>query len=161
MMTHKAFPGQSLIEFALIFPLLFFLVMGLFDIGRAILYYSVLNTAAREGTRFAIVQPYCDYLTNPASCSGGSIDAYPLNCDYAASTANINICNATRNKLFNIIELTGSTITINHVVSSTDDPIIIIDIDFDFSPITPGLSLISDFTLRVNSQMLASPLAVP
>ena len=161
MMTRKELSSQSLIEFALIFPLFFFLVMGLFDIGRAIFYYSVLNNAAREGTRFAIVQSYCDYQANPTGCSGGSTDAYPLNCEYAASTANINICNATRQKFYNIGELTGSTIMINHIASSTNDPIIAIGIDFDFSPITPGLSLISDFTLHVNSQMLASPLAVP
>lgn len=161
MMTRKVLTGQSLIEFALIFPLLMFLVMGLFDIGRAVFYYSVLNTAVREGTRFAIVQPYCDYQANPIDCSGGSIDAYPLNCDYAASTANINICSTITNKFYNIGELDISTVTIDHAVSSTNDLMIIINIDFDFAPITPGLSLISDFTLRVNSQMLASPLAVP
>ena len=56
MIPRKNMPGQSLIEFVLLLPLLFLLVMGLFDIGRAVFYYATLNTAVREGTRFAIVQ---------------------------------------------------------------------------------------------------------
>ena len=83
--------GQSLLEFALLLPILLMVIMGLFDIGRAVFYYSTLNTAVREGTRFAVVQSYCDYLSNPGDCSGANLDSYPLNCDNANSIANINI----------------------------------------------------------------------
>jgi len=47
--------GQSLVEFALIFPIVFFLITGFFDLGRAVFYYSSLNNAVREATRYAIV----------------------------------------------------------------------------------------------------------
>jgi len=161
MNTKKGDLGQALIEFALLLPLLFLLVMALFDIGRAVLYYSILNTAVREGTRYAIVQPKCDYKSNPGDCTGDYLDSYPLDCTAAQSTANINICNEVTNKLFNVSELSDSTITINHVFSSTDDPIISIDIDFLFAPITPGMTLIGDMTLHVNSQMIMSPIAEP
>jgi len=150
-----------LVEFAIIFPLLFLLVMGLLDIGRAVFYYSTLNTAVREGTRYAIVQPYCDYQLDPSACAGGYPDSYPLDCNNATSTANIKICNEIVNKYFTIGELSSSTITINHTVSNTDDPEIKIGIDFLFKPITPGLALIGDLTIHVNSQMLMTPIAVP
>lgn len=161
MKPRKYMPGQSLIEFALLLPLLFLLVMGLFDIGRAVFYYATLNTAVREGTRFAIVQSDCDYKSNPASCSGSYLETYPLDCQNAKSTANIKICNEIRDKYFNIGELSGSTITINHLLSSADKPLINIRIEFLYKPITPGLSLMNNLTMQVNSQMMMTPVALP
>ena len=161
MRTRKITAGQSLIEFALVFPLFILLMMGLFDIGRAILYYSALNTAVREGTRVAIVQPDCDYRSDPGDCESGYLEAYPLNCQNATSTANIKVCNEIDNKFFNVGNLTTSTIIINHTVSSTDDPEINISIDYLFSPITPGIALMGDLTMHVNSHMLMAQIAEP
>ena len=47
--------GQSLVEFALILPIFLLLVVGFFDIGRAVFYYSSVTNAVREATRFAVV----------------------------------------------------------------------------------------------------------
>jgi len=47
--------GQSLIEFALILPLVLLIVTGLFDVARATWQENTLAYAAREGTRYAIV----------------------------------------------------------------------------------------------------------
>ena len=47
--------GQSLVEFALIFPILFFMITGFIDLGRAVFYFSSLSNSVREGTRYAIV----------------------------------------------------------------------------------------------------------
>ena len=150
-----------MLEFALVLPLFILLMMGLFDIGRAILYFSTLNTAVREGTRLAIVQPDCDYMSNPGNCSGGYLETYPLNCNNATSTANTKICDTIVNKFFTIGSLPLSTILINHTVSSTDDPEINISIDYLFKPITPGIALMSNLTLHVNSRMLIAPIAEP
>jgi hypothetical protein len=51
--------GQSLIEFALILPLFLAMVLGIFDLGRAIFYYSTIHNAAREGARYGAVS-HCD-----------------------------------------------------------------------------------------------------
>lgn len=159
MRTRKILSGQTLVEFALVLPLLLMLMMGLFDIGRAIFYYATLNTAVREGTRIAIVQPDCDYRSNPSSCTGGYLDPNSLNCNIALSIANRKICNEIGNKLFSIRELSSSTITISRPVSSTNDPKINIEIAFLFKPITPAISLMGDLTMRVNSQMFMTPIA--
>lgn len=161
MRTRKLTAGQSLVEFVLVFPLFLLLMMGLFDIGRAIFYLSTLNTAVREGTRLAIVQTDCDYRSDPGNCAGGYLETYPLNCENATSTANTNICNEVLNKFFTIGDLSTSTIIINHTVSSTGDPEINIGIDYLFSPITPGIALMGDLPMHVNSQMLMVPIAVP
>lgn len=47
--------GQSLVEFALVLPVLLLLFMGILDFGRAVYAYNTLSNAAREGARVAIV----------------------------------------------------------------------------------------------------------
>ncbi len=47
--------GQSIIEFALVLPLLLLIITGLFDVARATWQENTLAYAAREGTRYAIV----------------------------------------------------------------------------------------------------------
>lgn len=47
--------GQSLVEFALVLPLILLIVTGLFDVARATWQENTLAYAAREGTRYAIV----------------------------------------------------------------------------------------------------------
>lgn len=47
--------GQSLVEFALVLPVLLLFVTGLFDVARAVWQENTLAYAAREGTRYAIV----------------------------------------------------------------------------------------------------------
>jgi Flp pilus assembly protein TadG len=47
--------GQSLVEFAIMLPLLLLIVTGLFDAARAVWEENTLAYAAREGTRYAIV----------------------------------------------------------------------------------------------------------
>jgi Flp pilus assembly protein TadG len=50
--------GQDLIELALVLPLLFVILMGVVDVGRAFNTYMVLTNAAREGARQATITPY-------------------------------------------------------------------------------------------------------
>jgi Flp pilus assembly protein TadG len=47
--------GQSLVELALLLPLLLLFLMMILDLGRAVYYYSVIHNAAREGARYGIV----------------------------------------------------------------------------------------------------------
>jgi Flp pilus assembly protein TadG len=47
--------GQALVEFALVLPIALMLLLGVFDLGRAVFIYNTLTNAAREGARLAIV----------------------------------------------------------------------------------------------------------
>lgn len=47
--------AQSLVEFALVLPLLLLMITGLFDVARAVWQENTLAYSAREGTRYAIV----------------------------------------------------------------------------------------------------------
>lgn len=155
--------GQSLVEFALLLPLFLLLVLGLFEVGRAVFYYAVLNNAVREGTRVAIVQSDCD-LRVGNNCTNGYRDANPVTCTAANATANIRTCAEVANKLFNLTELNDparTTTTINHTNNPAGEPSVHIRIDFLYAPIVPGLNLIGNIPIRVESQMLKTPIARP
>ena len=50
--------GAELVEFALTFPLLLLVVMGIIDFGFLFQRYEVLTNAAREGARIAVLPNY-------------------------------------------------------------------------------------------------------
>ncbi len=45
--------GQSLLEFALILPILLLITYGIIEFGRAMFVYTAANTAVREASRYA------------------------------------------------------------------------------------------------------------
>ena len=47
--------GQSVVEFALVLPMLLLVLFGITELGRAVMTKNVLTSAAREGARLAIV----------------------------------------------------------------------------------------------------------
>jgi hypothetical protein len=74
--------GQSLVEFALLLPLMLLIITGLFDVARAVWQENTLAYAAREGTRYAIV--HGSYGSPPA-------DPTDLGCDQVICTDIPNI----------------------------------------------------------------------
>jgi Flp pilus assembly protein TadG len=47
--------GQSLVEFALVLPILLLVIFGLFDLGYAVFIKNMISNAAREGARTGII----------------------------------------------------------------------------------------------------------
>ncbi|MGH2472356.1 MAG: TadE/TadG family type IV pilus assembly protein [Candidatus Limnocylindria bacterium] len=76
--------GQSLVEFALLLPLMLLIITGLFDVARAVWQTNTLAYAAREGTRYAIVH---------GSTGSPAADPTDLGCDIVICT---NIPNVVR-----------------------------------------------------------------
>jgi hypothetical protein len=52
--------GQSLVEFSLVIPIIILLIVGFFEIGRAVFAYNTLANAARQGARVAMVNQLAD-----------------------------------------------------------------------------------------------------
>ena len=52
--------GQSLVEFALVLPIIILLVVGFVEIGRAVFAYNTIANAARQGARVAAVNQLAD-----------------------------------------------------------------------------------------------------
>ena len=61
--------GQTLVEMAIILPLLLFLILGIFEFGRAMYLKNTLNNAARAGVRTAVVQTTVNNNTTYSDCT--------------------------------------------------------------------------------------------
>jgi Flp pilus assembly protein TadG len=58
---YKIMKGQSMVEFALVLPVMVLIVAGIFDLGRAFFAYITITNAAREGARYgALNQDHAD-----------------------------------------------------------------------------------------------------
>lgn len=51
----KSGRGQAMLEFALVLPILLFLVMGIIEFGRIFSAYLTITELAREGARYGVV----------------------------------------------------------------------------------------------------------
>jgi len=71
----RAHGGQSLVEFALLVPLLTLIFLGAVDLTRAFYTYIGLQNATREAARVAIDFPY-EY-DDTAACSAGNQEGQP------------------------------------------------------------------------------------
>lgn len=146
-MKHKKhFKASSLIEFALIFPMAFFLVVGFIDLGRAVFYYSSLTNAVREATRYAIVNAadLDSAYNNPAD---NSLQEKVLEYAFGLTT----VPNP----------LTKSDISVNVTKDYYKFIDVTISITYLYDPITPGIKALpgaaDGIELATSSKMLVTP----
>ncbi len=66
--TRERLSGQALVEFALVFPIFFLILMGLIDGGRLVYTDTTLSQAAREAARVGAVE--AGWIGIPLSTSG-------------------------------------------------------------------------------------------
>lgn len=109
--TYRINPkGQTLVEMAILLPLLLLLVMGIFEFGRAMYIKNTLTHAARAGARAAVVTPNIIDATNATCGTGGS---------------NAKIYQTVCNNLYSGIDITDVTINVTRTdlnSSGTLDP---------------------------------------
>jgi Flp pilus assembly protein TadG len=73
--------GQALVEFAIVVPVLFLMILGVFEVGRLVFYYHTINHATREGARYAIVHGENAF----DGCPSGPVPFGVTACDSDAS----------------------------------------------------------------------------
>ncbi len=83
--TRRGSRGQSAVEFALVAPLLFLLIFGIVDFGRAMFYQNEVTNATREGARIAIL------ASNPCNTVYGDPSG---NCSDSLTPAGPSVCSA-------------------------------------------------------------------
>lgn len=80
--------GTAIVEFALIAPLLFLLVFGIVEFGRALNYYNDLTQLAGQGARAAVVSRNPDGSavgTANADCPEPATGARTIQCQIAST----------------------------------------------------------------------------
>jgi Flp pilus assembly protein TadG len=99
--------GQSLVEFAIVLPILLALLVGIFEFGVAWNRKQVLTNAAREGARRAIL---------PSIATADTVDAV---VDNYLTSAGIDPVSVARNYAGLCTGCTGTTITIQLQMTHT------------------------------------------
>jgi Flp pilus assembly protein TadG len=103
--------AQSLVEMALVTPIIVFFLFGITDIGRAYYQYTVLTEAVREGARYAAVQ-----WSNNGAGSNSKVDPAPFasvqgQIQYVAKSAGLTITNNATNMTVIYLDGTDSSLT--------------------------------------------------
>lgn len=142
MKTKRRHSGQSLVEFVLIFPILFFLITGFLDLGRAVFYYSSLNNAVSEATRYAIVHK-TDLNNAFITPTNNSLQDKVMEYAFGMALTRANIIVTIPFKVNNLF----TTVSI--------------EATYLFKPITPGMKELfgssAGISITAYSKMLISP----
>ena len=144
--------GQSLVEFALVFPIIVLLIAGFVEIGRAVFAYNTIANAARQGVRVATV----NQLDDVTECDTTRPVEDPFEPHWS-----IRGCAITAAGMLGI---TTANVSIGYEAPPDTqldcDPkihigcIATVTVTYDFTIATPFVStLIGPFTIRQSSQM--------
>ena len=87
--------GQTLYEFALIFGVLFMLLLGILELALAGYAYHYVSEAAREGTRYAIVRGSSCAGMPDCNASADQISTYVKGLGYGGINSNYMTVNTT------------------------------------------------------------------
>lgn len=115
--------GQDLVEFALILPIFLFIVFVIFDLGRAVYYFSAITNAAREGARYGVI--------------------YPTEVNQIKAT----VCKFAVGLDSDCPSAPGIGITVNSIDEDNGAPpirneVIQVVVTYSFEPVTPGVGLL-------------------
>lgn len=91
---HKKEKGATLVEFAVVAPLLFLLLFGVIEFARVVSAYTTVWTGAREGARYATTSAESDFNSSVPrfrDCDGifDAIQAKAVTTSITASDVNI------------------------------------------------------------------------
>lgn len=118
--TVRGGRGQSLVEFALILPVLVILLLGIIDFGMGLRSYISLTNATREGARFAAV--------------GNTAGIYPTDCDGLTNTSVIGrVCVALEGLDLNDLQ----NVTASFPDGQSPGESVVVSANFHYQFITP------------------------
>jgi Flp pilus assembly protein TadG len=125
--------GQSLVEFALIIPILIILVFGIIDFGMGLRAYITVAQATREGARYAAVG-------NPAGTfsSGGSGD-----CNGSTNTSTVGKVCSTLNGM-NLSNV--QTVAVTYPQGNGPGNPVRVHAQYDYHYITPVNAIVNFFS---------------
>jgi Flp pilus assembly protein TadG len=128
--------GQALVEFAVVLPIIILLLLGLFDAGRGVLFFTELTNASRAGARIAIINQ-----SNDATCSGAD---RTFKCAAADLTTGMGIPATS----IPDVSITGTDCALPGNCTAK------VTVDYRFELITPVISaIIGDIDLSASTTM--------
>ena len=132
--------GQSLVEFAIVLPVMVVLILGVFDMGRAVFVYNTLDQAARQANRLAIVDQDTARVRSRAVEVAATV---------GLTTSNVDVCFKTADSAqVSCGSSTDDCTAANRVIGC----LAIVRTHVTFTPLTPIVSvLVSSIALSSTS----------
>ena len=125
----RAARGQSLVEFALVIPILLILVFGIIDFGMGLRSYISLTNATREGARFGAIG-------NPAG-------SYPANCDGVSNTTVVGrVCVS----LGDLSSTDLQNVTVSYPTGQNPGDSVVVAAHYHYNYITPLGDIVNFFS---------------
>lgn len=118
--------GQTIIEFALLLPILLMVLFGIIEFGRAMTVINLLNTASREGARLAVPASFSESDTLSVMArveqilDAANIDAKEIKIEFSRAEENVKVTVTTDfevltggilDPFMGVIPLKGTTVT--------------------------------------------------
>ncbi len=146
--------GQALVEFGLVIFLIVFMLVAVFDVGRAVYAYNTVSNAARQGARVAAVN---QILTSP-DCTEDRPIVDPANPHWsvkecaAEAAATLGVTAADVSVSYSAPPGTYLTCTSSQVEVGC---VVTVTVTYTYSPITPLIGqVIGQVQLSSTSQAL-------
>ena len=99
--------GQAMVEFALVAPMLFLLIIGIIEAGRFVFLTEVMHNATKEGARYAIVHG------SDAVCPSGPMPGELLNDSNGTSSCDFdggNVIEVVEDAAMNLVGMGDLTV---------------------------------------------------
>jgi Flp pilus assembly protein TadG len=143
-------PGQSLIEFALILPVIVLIIFGLFDLGRGVFAANTLAQAARQASRTAIVDQDTSRVKAVAIANAPTL---------GLTTNNISVCFKTDDTT----QANCNSPTIDNCPEATRiiGCLAIVTTTLNYAPMTPVLSTLFSSILLTSTSVQAIEYVCP
>ncbi len=153
--------GQTLVEFALVFPIIILLMVGVFDVGRLVFINNSLSDGARQAARHATINPrdigvdpsepdYCERITDAMRTAILGLDLSAMTVTYQVITAADAV-----SAQYVLCDLNGPT-GVTLPLSASPGDRVMVALEADVEPITPFIAGALDrqvFDLRATSTM--------
>lgn len=157
-----------MVEFALIAPLFFFMLFSIIEFGRAVYYIQILNNAAGEGARYAIV-----HGSNSRADSGPLpvTETNPPKSRVAKDPTGAKIVAATKAAAIAIIDSTANAFTVDVRWCANDGNVadcpgidgdgdngrnqtVKVSVSYTFQPLIAGVVPLPTFTMTGGSTLV-------
>lgn len=131
--------GATVIEMAVVSSIFVLMLFGIFEFCLVVYTYNVVENAAREGSRYGVVNVTDTTLVNDTKnvvknfMGGLDTKMTGYNCDVYLADANGN--------------------NIGSASSATFGQYVCVDVQVTYVPTTPGLGFLKTFTIRSKSSM--------
>ena len=143
--------GQSVVEFALVLPILLLLLAATIDFGRLFYLYVAVNNAAKEGALYGARAPLCDDDSNPA-CGD------PNNVAWHVANEASNLVDSNGNSLLATTVACRDTsgVLVQPINNCVDGYTYQVTVTSPFTLITPMISNIVGQTIVLRSESQAT-----